>query len=140
MDYGVEVKIPYLCWLVLLMFPSGFQNILFGMLFAVLTFLVMSFWYRWRLQKSVWAIRAQFDETLAQQTRVARELYDTMLQTVQGSKLVADDALENSNDAAYMQHALEKLSSWLGQATLEGQQALNSLICRGGPRWPPLRK
>jgi hypothetical protein len=50
-----------------------------------------------------------------------------MLQTVQGSKLVAEDALEKSDDTAYMQLALEKLSSWLGQATQEGQQALNSL-------------
>jgi hypothetical protein len=50
-----------------------------------------------------------------------------MLQTVQGSKFVADDALEQSNDAAHMRLALEKLSSWLGQATQEGQEALNSL-------------
>jgi signal transduction histidine kinase len=29
---------------------------------------------------------------------MARELHDTFLQTIQGSKLVADDALENSSD------------------------------------------
>ena len=50
-----------------------------------------------------------------------------MLQTVQGSKFVADDALEKSNDTAQMRLALEKLSGWLGQATQEGQEALDSL-------------
>ncbi|HET9711656.1 MAG TPA: histidine kinase [Pyrinomonadaceae bacterium] len=64
---------------------------------------------------------------MAQRTRIARELYDTMFQTVVICRLVADDALEKSNDAAYMQFALQKLSSWLGQATQEGQEALNSL-------------
>ena len=83
--------------------------------------------YSWRLRKVARAIRIRSDEILAQRTRIARDLYDTMLQTVQGSKLVAEDALEKSDDTAYMQLALEKLSSWLGQATQEGQQALNSL-------------
>jgi len=72
-------------------------------------------------------VRVRFDERLAERTRIARELQDTMLQTVQGSKLVADDALENSNDSVHMRLVLEKLSSWLGQATQEGQAALNSL-------------
>ncbi|HEY6303606.1 MAG TPA: histidine kinase [Terriglobales bacterium] len=35
---------------------------------------------------------ARFDERLAERTRIARELHDTFLQTVQGSKLVVDDA------------------------------------------------
>jgi signal transduction histidine kinase len=87
----------------------------------------MWFVCRWRLRKVGRAIRVSFDERLAQRTRIARDLYDTMLQTVQGSKLVAEDALEKSDDTAYMRLALEKLSSWLGQATQEGQQALNSL-------------
>ena len=83
--------------------------------------------YRWRLRKAARAIRVRFDERLAQRTRTARELHDTMLQTIQGSKFVADDALENSNDTAHMRLALEKLSSWLGQATREGQKVLNLL-------------
>ena len=83
--------------------------------------------YRWRLGKVARAIRIRSDARLAQRTRIARDLYDTMLQTVQGSKLVADDALENANDTAHVRLAMEKLSSWLGQATQEGQEALHSL-------------
>ena len=120
-------KFPYTYLLILLIYHLSYQTIWFGILCASLTALVMWVVYRRRLRKLARAIRIRSDERLAQRTRVACELYDTMLQTVQGSKLVADDALENSNDTAYMRLALEKLSSWLGQAAQEGQQALNSL-------------
>jgi len=118
---------PYTYLSILFISPSWYQTIWLSILCAVLTSLVMWFVCRWRLRKVGRAIRVSFDERLAQRTRIARDLYDTMLQTVQGSKLVAEDALEKSDDTAYMRLALEKLSSWLGQATQEGQQALNSL-------------
>jgi len=82
---------------------------------------------RLRVRRIAKSIRIRFDERLAQRTRIARELHDTMLQTVQGSKFVADDALDKSNDTAHMRLALEKLSGWLGQATQEGLKVLNSL-------------
>jgi signal transduction histidine kinase len=58
---------------------------------------------------------------------MARELHDTFLQTIQGSKLVADDALDPSTDLVRMRHAMEQLSVWLEQAMREGRAALNSL-------------
>jgi len=83
--------------------------------------------YRWRLRKIERATRIRFEERLAQRTGVALERHDTLLQTIEAAKYVADDALERPNEIAYMRLALEKLSRWLGQATLEAQQALNSL-------------
>ncbi len=50
-----------------------------------------------------------------------------MLQTIQGSKFVADDALDRPNDTDHMRVTLEKLSNWLGHATQEAQAALDSL-------------
>jgi signal transduction histidine kinase len=58
---------------------------------------------------------------------MARDLHDTFLQTIQGSKLVADDALDPSADPARMRRAMEQLSVWLEQAMQEGRAALNSL-------------
>lgn len=69
------------------------------------------------------AIRERF----AERTRVARELQDTILQTVQGSKFVTDEALQRSSDSVHMRLTLEKLSGWLGQATQDSQAALNAL-------------
>jgi len=71
------------------------------------------------------AMSARFDERLAERTRIARDLHDTLLQTIQGSKLVADDALDA--DPAEMPRAMKQLSGWLGRATQEGRAALNSL-------------
>jgi signal transduction histidine kinase len=51
----------------------------------------------------------------------------SVILTIQGSKLVADDALEQPDDTARLQRALEQLSIWLGQAVNEGRAALNSL-------------
>jgi signal transduction histidine kinase len=58
---------------------------------------------------------------------MARELHDTFLQTIQGSKLVADDALRNSSDPEVMRRTLKQLAVWLAQAMKEGRAALNSL-------------
>lgn len=107
--------------------PAWYQTTWFRMLCAVFVLFIMWMLYRLRLRQVARAISARFDERLAERTRISRELHDTLLQTVQGSKLVADDALERSDDSSYVRSALEKLSRWLGQATREGRAALNSL-------------
>ncbi len=119
-------RIPF-GFLILVLCPSWYRTIWFGLLCAVFVFFVMWVACRFRLRMVARAIRVRADERLDQQARIAHELYDTMLQTVEGSKFVTDAALEKSNDSAYMRLTLEKLSMWLGQATQEGQAALNSL-------------
>jgi signal transduction histidine kinase len=83
--------------------------------------------YRLRVRRIAATIKSRFDERLAERTRIARDLHDTLLQTLQGSKLVADDALSASTDLSHMRQAMAKLSAWLGRATEEGRAALNSL-------------
>jgi len=85
--------------------------------------------YRYRLHQLAKEFNIRLEERVGERTRVARELHDTLLQTVQGSKFVADDALEKANDSVpvNVRRALEQLSKWLGQATQEGRAALNSL-------------
>ncbi|HSE20612.1 MAG TPA: ATP-binding protein, partial [Pyrinomonadaceae bacterium] len=83
--------------------------------------------YRLRVGQIARAIQVRFDERLAERTRLARELHDTFLQTIQGSKMVVDDALDGPSDPARMRRAMEQLSGWLDQATDEGRAALNSL-------------
>ena len=83
--------------------------------------------YRLRVAQISRVLSARFDERLAERTRVTRELHDTLLQTVQGSKMVADHALKNPTDHTRTLRALEQLSTWLAQATEEGRAALQSL-------------
>jgi len=72
-------------------------------------------------------IELRLEERVSERTRITRELHDTFLQTIQGSKLVADDALEQSTDPIRMRRAMGQLSVWLERATQEGRAALNSL-------------
>jgi signal transduction histidine kinase len=79
------------------------------------------------VQQVAKAIGARFDERLSERTRMARELHDTFLQTIQGSKFVVDDGLEEPLDPERMHRALGQVSGWLEQAIAEGRAALNSL-------------
>jgi ligand-binding sensor domain-containing protein/signal transduction histidine kinase len=72
-------------------------------------------------------LNSQFEQRLAERIQVARDLHDTLLQTIQGSKMVADNVLAGDPDQARMRSALERLSGWLGRAIQEGRVALNSL-------------
>jgi signal transduction histidine kinase/ligand-binding sensor domain-containing protein len=107
--------------------PAWFQTKWFlGFCVLAVLFLIYAF-YRLRVRQVADALSARFDERLAERTRMARELHDTFLQTIQGSKLVADNALKRSDDPQRVRRAVEQLSVWLGQATEEGRAVLNSL-------------
>jgi len=107
--------------------PAWFQTTWFYSLCAAACFLVMWSLYQIRVRYIARAISARFDERLAERTLIARDLHDTLLQTIQGSKLVADSALKRSADPSKIREALEQLSIWLARATTEGRAALNSL-------------
>jgi signal transduction histidine kinase/ligand-binding sensor domain-containing protein len=107
--------------------PAWYQENWFRAIWAVLMLLVLWITYRLRLRQMRRALTARFDERLAERTRMARELHDTILQTIQGSKLVVDDGLEEPLDPEKMHRALGQLSGWLEQAIAEGRAALNSL-------------
>lgn len=107
--------------------PAWYQTTWFWALCLASAVTLLWFLYRLRVQQIGRAISTRFDERLGERTRIARELHDTFLQTVQGSKLVVDDALKNPGDHAGMLAAMEQLSPWLEQATQEGRAALNSL-------------
>jgi signal transduction histidine kinase/ligand-binding sensor domain-containing protein len=107
--------------------PAWFQTRWFIALCVVSAAFLAWVLYQLRVRQIRNALSARFDERLAERTRMARELHDTFLQTLQGSKLVADDALENPLDAAQMRRAMQQLSVWLEQAVHEARAALNSL-------------
>jgi signal transduction histidine kinase/ligand-binding sensor domain-containing protein len=107
--------------------PAWYQENWFRAVCAVLTLLALWITYRLRLRQMRRALTARFDERLAERTRMARELHDTFLQTIQGSKFVVDDGLEEPLDLGKMHRALGQVSGWLEQAIVEGRAALNSL-------------
>jgi signal transduction histidine kinase len=107
--------------------PAWFQTNWFLFLCILAALFVVWSIYRLRVRQVARVLRLRFDERLVERTRIARDLHDTLLQTIQGSKLVADNALDPDADPATKDRALEQLSGWLGRATQEGRTALNSL-------------
>src|SRR5258708_8859463 len=107
--------------------PAWHQTNWFRALCLISGGFIICLTYRLRVMRISRAIGARFDDRLAERTRMARDLHDTFLQTIQGSKLVADDALESSTDPIRMRRAVEQLSVWLARAMQEGRAALNSL-------------
>jgi signal transduction histidine kinase/ligand-binding sensor domain-containing protein len=107
--------------------PAWFQTLWFRAFSMLFLFSLVVAAYRARVRYIAKTINARYDERLEERTRMARELHDTFLQTVQSGKMVADDALDPASDEARMRHALERLSLWLGQAVREGRAALHAL-------------
>ena len=116
-------EVPYIRFFVLVLSPLWNQTIWFGLLCVGFVFLVMCVVCHLRVRM----VRMTLDQRWTERTRMALELQDTILQTLQGSKFVVDEALEKSDDTDHMRLTMERLSTWLGQATQEGQAALNSL-------------
>ncbi len=107
--------------------PAWFQTGWFRALYILAALATAWLILKLRMRQVAGALTARFDERLAERTRLAREFHDTLLQTIQGSKLVADDALGGPSDPVRMRLKMEQLSEWLGQAAQEGRAALNSL-------------
>lgn len=107
--------------------PAWYQTLWFNVvslaLAVGLAYLLFSFDRRRRDN----LVRIRYDERLEERTRIARDLHDTLLQTIQGSKLVADHARLSVSDPGKTQHLLDQLSDWLARASHEGRTALESL-------------
>jgi signal transduction histidine kinase len=93
-------------------------------LLALSTFLLASL-LAWVIARRIISLR--IEERLKERMRITRDLHDTFLQTIQGSKLFAQNALAKCSDLADMRQAIEKLAHWLDRATEEARSALNSL-------------
>jgi signal transduction histidine kinase/ligand-binding sensor domain-containing protein len=106
--------------------PAWFQTIWFQVLVLGVVVASSLAAYRLRVRRVAAMLTARFDDRLAERTRIARELHDTLLQTVQGSKLLAEAALD-SGDSDRMRVAMERVTKWLGQAVAEGRGAVAAL-------------
>jgi signal transduction histidine kinase/ligand-binding sensor domain-containing protein len=106
---------------------AWFQTKTFRLACVLLGGLLVWSIYRIRVRHLAAAIAVRFDERMAERTRLAQELHDTLLQTILASKRIADDELDEQGDERRLRATMRRLSQWLGQATQEGRAALSSL-------------
>jgi len=107
--------------------PAWYQTNLFRVLtFALGLFVAVSL-YRLRLRQIARTITARFDERLAERTRIARDLHDTLLQGFLSASMqlhVADDHLSADSPAKPLLGRVLKL---MGRVIEEGRDALRGL-------------
>jgi signal transduction histidine kinase len=106
--------------------PSWYQTSGFIAFSIVSGTLILWLLYRLRMHQLARALSSRIDERLAERNRLAGDLHDTLIQTIQGSKMLADNALADPSDAL-MRQVMQRLSIFLEQAIREGRAALNSL-------------
>lgn len=91
-------------------------------------FFVLAGLYQLRLRQAAARLNAVFNERLSERNRLAGELHDTILQTVQATKMIADNArFSHSEDPRHLREAIDSISKWLAQATTEARAALNAI-------------
>src|SRR5580704_4343776 len=107
--------------------PPWWDTLWFRVICGIAAVLTLWGLYHRRVQQLVREYNMRLEDRVSERTRLAREFHDSFLQTIQASKMLADDALDEATDPAGMRLAITKLSQWLGRATEEGRAALNSL-------------
>ncbi len=70
--------------------PAFYQTTLFGVLVAAVSSALMWILYRLRVRQVAKRISVRYEERLAERTRIARELHDTLLQNISGFALQLD--------------------------------------------------
>lgn len=108
-------------------FPAVYQTVWFRVACVLTGIFIFWAFYQLRTHQIHAAISTRFEERLAERTRLARELHDTLLQTIQGSKMIVDDLLDPPAVSGRPREVMGRLSSALAQALLELRTSLNSL-------------
>ena len=108
--------------------PFFYETLGFRLGAVTAGFFVLAALYQLRLRQAAARVNAGFSERIAERNRLAGELHDKILQTVQATKMIADNArLNHSEDPRHLREAIDSISAWLSQATTEARAALNAI-------------
>ena len=108
--------------------PSFTQSVLFKAICAVAVFGLLWLLYTIRLRQFTAQVKARLYERLAERTRIARELHDTLLQSFQGLLLHFQRARNLLPErAAEAIQTLDRALDGAEQAIVEGRDAIHDL-------------
>jgi ligand-binding sensor domain-containing protein/signal transduction histidine kinase len=83
--------------------------------------------YRLRMHRLTRLLRVRFEERLAERTRIAQELHDTLLQGVLSASMQLDVALDQLPEGSAPRLALDRVLQLLRQVVDEGRNTLRGL-------------
>jgi signal transduction histidine kinase len=91
----------------------------------VIAIAAFAHWFRMHQHAAV--LKVILDERLEERIRLARDQLDTLIQTIHGSKMVAENARDQAEDPLVTRRALDRIAEWLETATRESRAALEAL-------------
>jgi len=93
-------------------------------LFAICALLAL---YRWRLHELRRQLNLRFEERLAERTRIAQDLHDTLLQGVISASMQLHVANEHLPDDSPAKPIVDRVIQLMGQVVEEGRDAVRGL-------------
>jgi ligand-binding sensor domain-containing protein/signal transduction histidine kinase len=107
--------------------PAYYQTAWFRLLFVAVFILLLGALYQLRLRQVAGQVRGRMEERLAERERIARDLHDTLLQSVQGLilKFHAVATQMRRDEPAY--DALEKTLDQADRVLAEGRDSIKHL-------------
>ena len=107
--------------------PAYYQTVWFRVLLVLAALLVLFALYRMRVRQVAQHVRAGMEGRLDERERIARDLHDTLLQSVQGLILKVHAAAKQITVDAAARDALEKTLDHADQVLAEGRDRVRNL-------------
>ena len=107
--------------------PAYYQTTWFRVLFAIAFLMLLGVIYQLRLRQVAGQVRARMEERLEERERIARDLHDTLLQSVQGLILKFHAVATQMRRDEPAREALEKTLDHADEVLAEGRDRLRNL-------------
>lgn len=107
--------------------PAYYQTLWFRVAGLIVFLLAIGLIYQLRLQQVAWQVRGRMEERLEERERIARDLHDTLLQSVQGLILKFHAVLKQIPGDMPAHKALEKTLDHADEVLAEGRARIQNL-------------
>jgi ligand-binding sensor domain-containing protein/signal transduction histidine kinase len=107
--------------------PAWWNTWWFRSFFLFLVIVALRAAHRYRVQLMSDALALRLQDRAEERTRISRELHDTLMQTIEASRLIVHTATKPRTDPSQHRAALERLAGWLDRASDEGRAAMATL-------------
>ncbi|HEY4008920.1 MAG TPA: two-component regulator propeller domain-containing protein, partial [Acidobacteriaceae bacterium] len=107
--------------------PSFWQTWWFRSLCAFVAILLVVLLYRIRMYRLIQGMNTRFQERLAERTRIAQDLHDTLLQGVISASMQLDVAEDQIPESSPAKPRVRRVLELMGQVTEEGRRAVSGL-------------
>lgn len=107
--------------------PAAWQTWWFQLALAIALGLMVSFIIQWRIRQMTEKLNLRFEERLAERTRIAQELHDTLLQGFLSASMQLHVAAEQLSPDSRVRSSLDRILALMHQVNQEGRNTLRGL-------------